>query len=163
MTTMACSLRMQIILSQSNKLRGQKRLFLVSLVAAVLASCSPMYSKHGYIPHKDVVAKIRTGVHDRDSVTSLFGSPTTVANFNGEVWLYVKRESEQIAFLPEKLLDQSVVAVRFDGNGIVSGIEQFAMEDGKVIKPVERKTVTRGQKLELIEQLIGNIGRFSNK
>ena len=122
-----------------------------------------MYSSHGFVPHEDVVAKIRKGVHDRDSVNSLFGPPTTVANFNGEIWLYVKRESEQIAFLPEKLLDQSVLAVRFDKNGIVSGIERFAMEDSKGIKPVERKTVTRGQKLKLIEQLIGNIGRFSNQ
>jgi len=121
-----------------------------------------MYSNHGFIPHKDVIAKIRAGVHDRDSVTSLFGSPTTVANFNGEIWLYVKRESEQIAFLPEKLLDQSVLAVHFDRNGIVSEIEKFAMEDGKAIKPVERKTATRGQKLHLIQQLIGNLGRFSN-
>ena len=160
---MACSLRMLTILPQSNKLWGQKRLVVVALVAVVLASCSPMHKSHGFIPHKDVVAKIRAGVHDRDSVTSLFGPPTTVANFNGEIWIYIKRESEQIAFLPEKLVEQSVLAVRFDGNGIVTGIEQLAAEDGKVIELVERKTITRGQKLELIEQLIGNIGRFSNR
>lgn len=160
---MACSLRMLTILPQSNKLRGYQRLVVVALGAAVLVSCSPMHSSHGYLPHKDVIAKIRPGVHDRDSVTSLFGSPTTVANFNGEIWLYVKRESEQIAFLPEKLLDQSVLAIRFDQNGIVSGIEELAMKDGETIEPVERKTVTRGQKLGLIEQLIGNLGRFTKK
>ena len=154
---------MLTILTQSNKLRELLRPVVVALVAAVLVSCSPMHSSHGFIPHKDAVAKVRVGVHDRDSVTSLLGSPTTVANFNGEIWLYIKRESERIAFLPEKLVEQSVLAVRFDGNGIVTGIEQLAAEDGKVIELVERKTITRGQKLELIEQLIGNIGRFSNR
>ena len=122
-----------------------------------------MYSNNGFIPHKEVVSKIRAGVHARDSVASLFRSPATVANFNGEMWLYVKRESEQIAFLPEKLLNQSVLAVRFDKNGIVSGIQRLEIEDGKAIKPVERKTVTKGRELGLFEQLIGNLGRFSNQ
>ena len=159
---MACFRSMLTISPQPIRLNGFQRLIAVTLIAVVLTSCSPMHSSHGFIPHIDVVAKIHAGVHDRGAVSSLFGSPTTVANFNGEIWLYVKRESEQIAFLPEKLLDQSVLAVHFDRNGIVSRIEHFVMEDGKAIKPVERKTVTRGQKLNVIEQLIGNLGRFSN-
>ena len=122
-----------------------------------------MHSSHGFLPDKDVVEKLRTGIHDRDSVASLFGSPTTVADFNGEIWLYVKRESEQIAFLPEKLLDQAVLAIRFDQDGIVSGIERFKMKDGKAIKPVGRKTPTRGREFTVIEQLFGNIGRFTKQ
>ena len=54
-------------------------------------------------------------------------------------------------------------AVRFDQDGIVSGIERFKMKDGKAIKPVERKTPTRGREFTVIEQLFGNIGRFSNQ
>jgi outer membrane protein assembly factor BamE (lipoprotein component of BamABCDE complex) len=121
-----------------------------------------MQSSHGYIPDEDLVAKLRPGVHDRDSVTSLFGSPTSVANFNGETWLYVKRESEHIAFFDEKLLDQAVLAIHFNKSGVVSGIKRYAMADGRTLVPVDRKTPTRGKEMTVIEQLFGNIGRFSN-
>lgn len=160
---MACFIRMVTILSQLAELHGILRPAAVAVFSVMLVCCSPILSRHGFIPENDVVEKLRPGVHDRDSVTSLFGSPTTVADFDGEIWLYVKRESEQIAFLPEKLLNQSVLAVRFNKNGIVSGFERLEIEDGKTIKPVERKTLTRGRELGLIEQIIGNLGRFSNQ
>lgn len=133
-----------------------------ALCISVAPGCSPMQSSHGYIPDDDLVAKLRPGVHDRDSVTSLFGSPTSVANFNGETWLYVKRESEHIAFFDEKLLDQAVLAVHFNKSGVVSGIKRYAMADGKTLVPVDRKTPTRGKEMTVLEQLFGNIGRFSN-
>ena len=93
---------------------------LAVLAVAALLGCSPLHSSHGFIPDQDLVDKLRPGVHDRDSVASLFGSPITVADFNGETWLYVKRESEQTAFFEEKLLDQDVLAVHFDKDGLLT-------------------------------------------
>ncbi len=115
------------------------------------------------MPDDELVAKLRPGVHDRDSVTSLFGSPTTIANFNGETWLYVKRETEHIAFFDEELLEQAVLAVRFNKAGVVSDIQRYAKADGEALVPVERKTPTRGKEMTVLEQLFGNIGRFSNQ
>jgi len=135
---------------------------LAVLAVAALLGCSPMHSSHGFIPDQDLVDKLRPGVHDRDSVTSLFGSPTTVADFNGETWLYVKREAEQIAFFEEKLLDQDVLAVHFDKDGLLTGIKHYTIADGKSLILVERTTPTRGREITVIEQLFGNIGRFSN-
>jgi outer membrane protein assembly factor BamE (lipoprotein component of BamABCDE complex) len=122
-----------------------------------------MQSSHGYIPDDELVAKLRPGVHDRDSVTSLFGSPTSVADFNGETWLYIKRDSEHIAFFDEELLAQAVLAVSFNKAGVVSEIKRYAKADGKTLVLVERKTPTRGKEMTVVEQLFGNIGRFSNQ
>ena len=105
---------------------------LAVLAVAALLGCSPLHSSHGFIPDQDLVDKLRPGVHDRDSVASLFGSPITVADFNGETWLYVKRESEQTAFFEEKLLDQDVLAVHFDKDGLLTGIKHYTIADGKV-------------------------------
>ena len=135
---------------------------LAVLAVAALLGCSPLHSSHGFIPDQDLVDKLRPGVHDRDSVTSLFGSPTTVADFNGEIWLYLKRVSEQIAFFEEKLLDQDVLAVHFDKDGLLTGIKHYTIADGKALILVERTTPTRGREITVIEQLFGNIGRFSN-
>lgn len=139
-------------------------LLLCSVVAGamLMASCSPMRSSNGYLPDTELVEKVRPGVHDRESVAELLGSPTSVAQFKPEVWYYVKREAEQLAFLPEKVTMQSVVAVKFDEAGIVTDVKRYDLEDGKEIEFVERITPTRGKELTFLGQLFGNVGRFSN-
>ena len=151
------------VIHQRHSFRSRLRLPLAALAMAAVLGCSPMQSSHGYIPDDALVAKLRPGVHDRDSVTSLFGSPTSIANFNGETWLYVKQESEHIAFFDEKILEQDVLAVHFNKAGVVSEIQRYAMADGKALVLVERKTPTRGKEMTVLEQLFGNIGRFSSK
>jgi outer membrane protein assembly factor BamE (lipoprotein component of BamABCDE complex) len=168
---MACSPAMNKLLIHQPRRRGDRfrarpglapLAFAAALTLTALAGCSPMQSSHGYVPDPELVEKLRPGVHDRDSVTSLFGSPTSIAKFNGETWLYVKQDSEHIAFFNETLTDQAVLAVQFNKAGVVSGIKHYAMVDGKKINLVQRKTRTRGKELTVIEQLFGNIGRFSN-
>ncbi|MDA1100372.1 MAG: outer membrane protein assembly factor BamE [Proteobacteria bacterium] len=151
------------VIHQRHSFWSRARLSQAVLAIAVLLGCSPMLSSHGYIPDNELVAKLRPGVHDRDSVTSLFGSPTSIANFNGETWLYMKQESKQVAFFDEQTLVQDVLAVHFNKSGVVSDIQRFALADGKVLVLVERKTPTRGKEMTVVEQLFGNIGRFSNK
>ena len=41
-------------------------------------------------------------------------------------------------------------------------IERFDKNDGQEIKVVKRKTPTRGKELTVIEQLLGNVGRFDD-
>ena len=151
------------LIHQSHLLPRRLRPALAALVMAALLGCAPMLSSHGFIPEDDAVEKLRPGVHDRDSVTSLLGSPTSIADFNGETWLYVKRESEKVAFFNEDLLDQAVLLLRFDKDGLLTGIQRLAMTDGRNLVPVERTTPTRGREVTVIEQLFGNIGRFSNQ
>lgn len=134
-----------------------------ALAAALMAaSCSPIQSNNGYVPDQELVEKVRPGVHDRDSILELLGSPTSVAQFTPEVWYYVRREAEQLAFLPEKVTVQTVVAVKFNEVGIVTDIQQYDLEDGKDIELVDRITPTRGKELTFLGQLFGNIGRFSD-
>ena len=132
------------------------------IAAALLASCSPMRSSNGYVPDAELVQKVRPGVHDKESIAELLGSPTSIAQFEPEVWYYVKRESERLAFFEENVTEQKVVAVKVNEAGIVSDIQQYGLEDGREIELVERVTPTRGKELTFLEQLFGNIGRFSN-
>ena len=149
----------------SSRRRSLKKLAAAAVVTAMttVIGCSPMHNSHGYIPDEELVAKLRPGVHDRDSVASLFGSPTSIAKFNGETWLYVKRESEQLAFFNEEVMEQDVLAIRFNKAGVVSEIKRYAMADGRILIPVERKTPTRGKEMTVLEQLFGNLGRFNGQ
>jgi outer membrane protein assembly factor BamE (lipoprotein component of BamABCDE complex) len=146
---------------------GAKRvtvaLLVALLVAAGLAACAPREQVRGYMPDEDRLAEIKTGVHDRTSIEALLGSPSSVGTFEDKIWYYITRRTEKIAFFDEKAKEQQVVAVVFDDSGIVQEVRRYGLEDSREIDPVERETPTRGRKLTIIEQLLGNIGRFNTR
>ncbi len=135
---------------------------LAALLALGLFACTPREQVHGYLPDADRLAEVKQGVHDKDSIEALLGSPSNVGNFNDKTWYYITRRTEKLAFFKDELKEQKVVAIDFDDRGIVSGVRHYGMEDGRVIEPVERKTPTRGKELTFIEQLLGNLGRFGD-
>lgn len=134
----------------------------ILLTGSLLTACAPIEESHGYVPDAELIEKLRPGVHDRDSVAELLGSPSSVATFDDGTWYYISRSTERIAFLNRKVVQQDVVVVSFDEAGIVQDVERFSLEDGRQIDLVSRTTPTRGKELTVLEQLFGNLGRFSN-
>lgn len=134
-------------------------------LAAMMASCSPAQKIEGYRLDQDQLALIEPGQSDKDDVLELMGSPSNMATFQkgGDVWYYISRKTERIAFLDSETISQDVLVIRFDETDMVSGLKKFAKEDGRDIAFVERKTETKGKELGLFEQLFGNLGRFNNK
>ena len=126
----------------------------------LLASCSSEPLTRGYVPDQDRLAELQPGVHDRNSVEEILGSPSNIGTFQDSTWYYVTRHTEKLAFFEEEVKEQQVVAIQFDDAGLVSEIRQYSLDDAQVIEPVDRVTPTRGRELTIIEQLIGNIGRF---
>ena len=51
--------------------------------------------------------------------------------------------------------------VRFDKKGVVQQVERLDKQDGRDVQVVDRKTPTRGKELTVLEQLLGNVGKFS--
>jgi outer membrane protein assembly factor BamE (lipoprotein component of BamABCDE complex) len=58
------------------------------------------------------------------------------------------------------VLERSVLVVSFDAGGMVDRTKTYTLEDGQDIDPVSRITPTEGRDLTLLQQLLGNIGRF---
>ncbi len=125
------------------------------------AACSPMKETRGYVPDETLLGELRPGVHDRNSVASLLGSPSSVATFDSATWYYITRRTEQLAFFAEEVVEQQVVAIDFDDKGVLTGVRRFTLEDANDIQLVERQTPSRGKELTLLQQIFGNIGRFT--
>ena len=53
-----------------------------------------------------------------------------------------------------------MVAVDFNEAGVVSDVRRMELSDGKVVNYVSRKTPSPGKELSILEQLVGNVGRF---
>jgi outer membrane protein assembly factor BamE (lipoprotein component of BamABCDE complex) len=135
--------------------------FVVLVLAVVVTACQPTVEMHGHRLDEDTVARIRPGSTSRGDVASLLGTPSTRASFDDRTWYYVGRRVEEQSFFDRDLAAQDVVRVRFDARGIVERVERFALADARNVEPVEDETPTGGNEMNVIEQFIGNIGRFN--
>lgn len=131
------------------------------IVGCALAACAPRANTHGdplVIQRLDSVVK---GVHSREDVYAILGSPSTSAAFDDETWYYISAQTETFAFLPREETERQVVAIRFDQRGIVSSVEHFGKERGEDVALVSRETPTFGTEVSLVQQFLGNLGRFN--
>ncbi|MFO0995143.1 MAG: outer membrane protein assembly factor BamE [Alphaproteobacteria bacterium] len=110
---------------------------------------------------KDAIAEITPGVHTRDNVTQVLGTPSSVASFDKNIWYYIGGQTERIAFFKPEILEQQVVAIKFDESGTVSEIRKYTLQDGKEVEMVERETPTRGRELSFMRSFLGSIGLLS--
>ncbi|MDP6788773.1 MAG: outer membrane protein assembly factor BamE [Rhodospirillales bacterium] len=130
-------------------------------VVLIMAACAPRIVTSGNLPDPERLAEIRDGGFSRDEVAEVLGSPSSVAMLEGEVWYYISKRTETVAFFEPDVSDQQVVIVRFDDKGMVSKVETLGLEQARAIEPAERETPTAGNELTLFDQLIGNLGRFN--
>lgn len=132
------------------------------VIAFTLAACGPPNDLRGNNPDNKMLASIQPGVTDKASVTRLLGSPSTVATFDPNTWYYVSQETQNVAFFKPKLKDEKVVSISFDKKGVVQKVALLNMKDHRDIVPNPDKTPAPGREFTILEQLIGNFGRFSN-
>jgi outer membrane protein assembly factor BamE (lipoprotein component of BamABCDE complex) len=75
-------------------------------------------------------------------------------------YYYVSQQVRQFGFMAPQVLDRQVVAVSFDGAGVVRNIERFTLEDGRIVPLTQRVTDNTVQNTTFLRQLMGNLGRF---
>jgi outer membrane protein assembly factor BamE (lipoprotein component of BamABCDE complex) len=128
----------------------------------MLTACvSPRIDQRGNKPDEDQVVQINPGVDDKNRVAELIGTPSTISTFNDKTWYYISKRTETTAFLDPDVTDQEVLAIQFDDNGIVQNMKIYGQEDGRQIAYVDRTTPTEGNSLTIMQQLLGNLGRFN--
>ena len=125
-----------------------------------LSACAASEHVDGQLPNPEKLSSVEVGVHTRDDVAKLIGSPSTTPPFDDDSWYYIKRVTQQVTFFDPVLMDQKVVAIIFDKKGTVAEIAFYHEEDGREIAMVERLTPTQGRKLSVWEQLLSNFGRM---
>ena len=146
------------------RMKSSAAAVIVSLGHAVagLAACSPQVSQHGHTIDAESVARIKPGVTSREEVARLLGSPSTLATFEDDRWYYVTQRRESRSFFENRITEQDVITVSFDQRGIVQNIERHGMDQAMAVEPEPDSTQTLGNELSVVEQLIGNIGRFGD-
>ena len=130
-------------------------------VTVAAAGCAPRSANRGNIPTPSQLEKLQIGKHSKEYVRTLLGTPSTVGTFDKEVWYYIGRRTEKWAFFDESVIQQQVVVVYFDPTGKVEHIQRYDENDSREVDLVEGKTPTSGRELGILEQIMGNLGRFN--
>lgn len=138
-----------------------KTISLIAMLACTtlaVSGCARVRTHQGYLVDNLLVDSIQPGIDNRDSVEGTLGRPTFVSQFGNQDWYYVARDMKQLAFANPKPKEQTVVRVRFDSTGNVTGVDKRGLEQVAKISPKDGKTPTLGRDRSLFDEIFGNIG-----
>ena len=130
----------------------------IACTAALAAGCSPVVRNHGYAPPPEELADLRVGLDTRASVQSKIGRPAGTGVFTQDGWYYVSSRVEHLTYHAPEVVDRRVVAVLFDENDVVAAVNEYGLEDGRIVDLETKTTPTYGRQLTILEQAFGNIG-----
>ena len=134
------------------------------LLTIGLAGCSVFERKdqiRGNRVDADQMKELTVGTSTRNDVAALLGSPTLHATFDDNTWLYISELTRPRIGGTQSVEEQRVVALTFDDKGVLRGIVTKNQDDSIPVTMVDRKTPSPGSEASFLQQLFGNIGRFS--
>ena len=117
-------------------------------------------TQHGYVVSPTALEQVPVG-SSRDQVLIALGSPSTTGNYGNEVYYYISQTRYRAAaFMPDKVVDQRVVAVYFDGESNVERVANYGLQDGKVFDFISRTTPTGGADQNFLQQVLSGVIGF---
>lgn len=131
----------------------------------LLTACADSTVSRGYNYDKlkESKALLSEGTLTKQYISQLLGSPSATSDFGGERWYYINSKMRTVAFLPPKLVDQTVLAIAFDDSGMAVDIKEYSKADARKLEISKDYTKTEGHSVTIIQQLLGNVGRFNNQ
>jgi outer membrane protein assembly factor BamE (lipoprotein component of BamABCDE complex) len=135
--------------------RAAKAAPAIIALGLLLGGCFSETYRKGYIVPDGALEQIPIG-STQEQVLLVLGTPSTVATVSGEAYYYISQRTERpVAFMPQYMTDQRVVAVYFDKQRRVERLADYRMKDGKIFDFVSRTTPTGGKDTGIITGMLG--------
>ncbi|HEY0203691.1 MAG TPA: outer membrane protein assembly factor BamE [Acetobacteraceae bacterium] len=109
----------------------------------------------------DQLKELVPGTSTRADATSLLGSPTAKATFDDNTWIYIGETTRTRIGRTPGIMQQDVVVLSFDNGGVLRGVKRLNQDDGRDVSVVSRATPSPGSEASFMQQLLGNVGKFS--
>ncbi|MDO5646948.1 outer membrane protein assembly factor BamE [Paracoccus sp. (in: a-proteobacteria)] len=139
-----------------------RHLMILALLAVFgVAACAPVFRNHGYVPPDIDLAQVVPGQTTADQLPELIGRPSAQGLLTGSGWYYVGSRWRHYGAQQPQEIDRQVVAISFAENGVVTNVERFGLERGRVITLSRRVTEGGVQQISLIAQLMRNVGNVT--
>ena len=134
-------------------------LLTAGMMTLALSACAPSFRNYGYTPPEEDLQELVVGIDTRASVEDVVGPPTASGVLEGGDYFYVRSTVKTVGPRRPEVVDRQVLAISFDDNGVLSNIESFGLEDGRVVTLSRRVTDSSVTNRNFLRQLLGNIGR----
>ncbi|HEX2653830.1 MAG TPA: outer membrane protein assembly factor BamE [Xanthobacteraceae bacterium] len=133
--------------------RASGPMALALVLSVTLSGCIFTESfQRGYVAAEGALQQVPLGA-TQEQVLIVLGTPSTVATLNGEVFYYISQRTERTAFLPQKVVDQRVIAVYFDKSRRVERLANYGLQDGKIFDYISQTTPSGGQELSYLSYI----------
>ena len=125
-----------------------------------IASCSPTYKQHGYVPSENILSQLEVGKASKENVKNLFGPPSSIGLVEDDRWFYLYTKVKNFMYRSPEITERKLVVVSFAKSGLLENIEQFELQDQKVIVLSRRITESGIKGMSLIQQLLNSAGNY---
>ncbi|QNM82152.1 outer membrane protein assembly factor BamE [Sphingomonas sabuli] len=132
------------------------------LGAVLLSGCIGVQEHRGSVIDKELVSAVQVGVDNKESVARVLGRPTFNGAFGDSDWYYVSRDTKQFAFRTPRIMQQTILHVRFDAAGNVIAVNETGPELVARINPEDDTTPTLGRRKSFFDEIFGNIGAVNS-
>ena len=144
----------------------KKSFVLIGATAMVLGTmaCTPTINTRGNLIPDSKLQKVQPNVSTQYDVSNLFGPPTIEAPFEdgrGSTWYYAGHTSERLGIFKNEITERKLVEINFDENGVMTSMNTLDPELAKKVDMINRETPTAGREYTILQQFVGNIGRFN--
>jgi outer membrane protein assembly factor BamE (lipoprotein component of BamABCDE complex) len=130
----------------------------------LLSSCGwllPPPQLRGNKVDPESMKELTPGTSTKADVSAIIGSPTARDTFDDNTWLYISEVTQQRIGRTLGELNQDVVVLNFDDKGVLKTIDKLNQGDSLPVAVIARTTASPGTEASFMQQLLGNIGRFS--
>jgi outer membrane protein assembly factor BamE (lipoprotein component of BamABCDE complex) len=142
--------------SQRDRMMSASTIFLATIMASsALSGCTTSeVIQNGYVVDEQTLALAPVG-SSREQVLLSLGTPSVTATFDAEVFYYISQKRERmVAFMAPHLVQQNVLAVYFNKDGVVDHLANYKLKDGRVVDMISRTTPTGGTELTFLMRLL---------
>lgn len=109
----------------------------------------------------DQLKDLVPGTSTRADAVSVLGSPTAKGTFDDNIWMYISEVTQPRVGRIQGVKGQDVVELTFDGAGVLQSVKTLGQKDSQPVTMVARATPSPGSEATFMQQLLGNVGRFS--
>ena len=112
------------------------------------------------MPSAEELATVEPGEDTVITVAEKIGRPASSGLLRDSDWYYVQTTMEQLTYNPQRPIDRKVVAIGFDDAGVVTDVQTYGLEDGRIVNLSPRVTVTGGQRVNILQRIFGGLLNF---
>ena len=140
--------------------RGFRMALVGMTLALALGACAATFDNHGYVPPAEELAQLRIG-SSRADVAAIIGTPGAAGMMRDEAWFYTAYRMRNQGYRAPQVIERQIIAVSFDAAGQVSNIEEFGLEDGRIVQLSRRVITSSVREVTFFGQLFSNFGRIN--